>query len=462
MPLLDAGFLQGLNPQTPYAAGNAQIAEQFRQRMMPLQLQQQQAVAQSAQDQLNNQRRANAFNLLASLGNLPGEKQQATYETLKPVLARMAPDMQFPDEYDPLTAKVLQMSTIPAEQMLQLQAKQWGMTKDAFGNPIAYNLRNPSETTPIGADPLLGNMGQQPTNIPAQDTLGGPQPTPASGQSPPAQGGDANQMPVTQLQGVDLLKRLPPQIAAQVKALDEGHMPFPGGFALKSPYWQRMMTLVSQYDPAFDAVNYNARYSTRKAFTSGPEGRQINALNTAIGHLGQLDSEIDNLHNTGFTPYNEAANWLQSTVNANGNTAQALASFDATKKSVADEVTRVWRGTGGSEADIKERLQELGSSKSPAQLRAALSSIGGLLESKINALNDQYTRGMGIAASDTQFVSPHAQEMLKQIRGNVPQGNTPQTQGASKGKANVAPDGTIVHDGNGNVLIKRNGQWVKP
>jgi hypothetical protein len=65
---------------------------------------------------------------------------------------------------------------------------------------------------------------------------------------------------------------LPQNDAAQVKALAEGRMAFPTGTALKSAYWQDMLQKVAQFDPSFDAVNYNARAGTRKAFTSGKEG----------------------------------------------------------------------------------------------------------------------------------------------------------------------------------------------
>ena len=93
---------------------------------------------------------------------------------------------------------------------------------------------------------------------------------------------------ISQLHGDDYLKLLPTTRAQQVKALDEGRMQFPSGFALKSPYWQQMISAVIQYDPDFDAVNYNSRASTRKDFTSGKSADSITALNTAMSHLNNL------------------------------------------------------------------------------------------------------------------------------------------------------------------------------
>jgi hypothetical protein len=50
-------------------------------------------------------------------------------------------------------------------------------------------------------------------------------------------------------------------------------MQFPNGPALKTPYWQNMLRNVAQFDPEFDAVNYNARSKTRADFTQASRPR---------------------------------------------------------------------------------------------------------------------------------------------------------------------------------------------
>jgi hypothetical protein len=152
--------------------------------------------------------------------------------------------------------------------------------------------------------------------------------------------------------GDALLQSLPKPIADQVRALAEGRMNFPGGFALKSPYWQNMISLVSQYDPSFDAVNYGARSKTRNDFTAGKSAQQANALNTVIGHLGQLSDAADSLKNTSFPYYNTAANFLAKQTGD-----PRINQFNITRKAVVDELTRVYRGTGGSEKDIETWTQ---------------------------------------------------------------------------------------------------------
>lgn len=210
--------------------------------------------------------------------------------------------------------------------------------------------------------------------------------------------------------GADYLSTLDPQIASQVKALDEGRMQFPSSFALKTPYWQGMLAAVSRYDPSFDAVNYNTRASTRKAFTSGKEAQQVNALNTVAQHLAQLQGYADKLGNSSFTPYNTAKNAIEGTL---GNPAPT--NFNRTVLPVAQELERVWRGTGGSEGDIKEWISNLSSSSSPAQFKDAFSGLTDLIYGKLSALRDQYVQGMGTTANPYRFLSPKTQQIFSHL-----------------------------------------------
>lgn len=272
------------------------------------------------------------------------------------------------------------------EQKLKTSIPEWGETKDAMGNPIAYNKLDPSQSKPIGA----------PSGPAASGVAGG-----------------------SQLSGEDYLKTLPPQTAQQVKALVEGRMQFPGGFALKSPYWQQMISAVSSYDPSFDMVNYNARAKTRQDFTSGKSAQNINALNTVIGHLQTLGDASDKLGNRSIPAWNTVANIAES---ASGD--PRVKNFDATKKAVVDELTRAWRQTGGSEGDIKSWSDTIGASNSPEQLHGVISQIGDLLESKVNSLGEQYNQGMGTTKNPIRLVTPNAQKALDTLRqrsGAAPQ-----------------------------------------
>ncbi len=208
------------------------------------------------------------------------------------------------------------------------------------------------------------------------------------------------------------LQSLTAPVAAQVKALAEGRMQVPTGAALRSPYWQNLIQAVAKYDPSFDTVNYNARSKTRAAFTSGKEASQVNALNTVIGHLDGLSQAADALQNSDSPLYNSVANRLSKALGR-----PAVTNFDTIKKAVADEVTKVWRQSGGTESDVRSAQANLDAANSPAQLHGAIATYGDLLESKLGALADQYKQGMG--SDPINLVTPQSRATLTKLEGRA-------------------------------------------
>ena len=168
------------------------------------------------------------------------------------------------------------------------------------------------------------------------------------------------------VKGDALLSRLDQPVAAQVKALAEGRMKFPAGFALKSPYWQNMVSLVSQYDPSFDSVNYNSRNKTRSDFTSGKSADNMAAINTAIQHLGKLSGDFEKLKNTYYPSINAATNFLGNQLE-NKEIQGNFAAVSTDSTAVAHELAKVFRQTGMSEGEINDWAKKISPNASPAR-----------------------------------------------------------------------------------------------
>lgn len=233
------------------------------------------------------------------------------------------------------------------------------------------------------------------------------------------------------------LASLDPAMQRQVLALDQGRMQFPSSFALKTPYWQGLLQAVGQYDPSFDAVNYNSRNQTRKNFTSGKEAQQVNALNTVAQHLAQLQSDANALGNRGFTPWNAVANAAESKMGA-----PQLTNFERDRLPVVQELERVWRGTGGSEGDIQEWTKNLSSSSSQAQFNDAFAHIANLIHGKLAALRDQYMQGMGNTHDAFKFLTPSTRAIFQSL-GGEPVGN--ETTAPGEGPHTGAAPGSPSH-----------------
>lgn len=254
------------------------------------------------------------------------------------------------------------------------------------------------------------------------------------------------------LQGPDVLKRLSPAVRNQVQGILEGRQAMPVGTATKDPYWKSIIQIAQAVDPSFDAVNYNARANTRKAFTSGKEAGQINAINTVIGHLTDLAGEGDKLGNGGMDWLNSLRNKLTLGGSARG---VALNNFDALKEGVGNELMRVWRQVGaGSEKEIDDWKAQISAAKSPQELHGAFRTIASMLESKLSSLDDQYRQGMGTDAIHP--VSQAARAKLDKLYGGMPSAPAaPASAGPTEGAQQPIPGVP------GGVAAFRGGRWVR-
>jgi len=217
------------------------------------------------------------------------------------------------------------------------------------------------------------------------------------------------------LSGDDLLKALPPQYANQVKMLAEGKLPVPTGAKASSPMWQRLFQWASQYDPSFDAVNYPSRVATQKSFSAGQDARNVTSINTTIAHLGKLSETIDNLGNGPFGPVNWMLNGPHEAMDPNYAAKQRA--FKLAKTAVIDEMTRAFKGTGGSVHDVETFEKAIRDSDSPQALHAAIGTGLDLLDGRLQALADRYSTGMGRQVDPSFFLTPQAQATLSRIYG---------------------------------------------
>lgn len=257
---------------------------------------------------------------------------------------------------------------------------------------------------------------------------------------------------------LNLIQSKDPGTAGTIKALADGRMAFPAGFALKSPYWQGMLNAVSQYDPSFDAVNYNARSQARTKFTSGKEGQMVNNLNTAIGHLQELDQATEALHNSNYPWWNWLANNVDTLRGKN-----EVTNFDAVAHRVVPELVGAYRAGGGTESDIQTGLKDFSHDASPDQNHGALQETAKLLESKVRALQDQYNQGMGTTENGLTLLRPDARAALDRLQGKQGSQSTAQSSAFKiPPGAPAAPseDGHVLNWNGKPYAQSKGGQWM--
>ncbi len=227
-----------------------------------------------------------------------------------------------------------------------------------------------------------------------------------------------NAGPTGEAEGESALQGLPnleQQTARQIASYQ-----FPYNALQRMPPLQRMRILnaVSQYDPDFDANQYQARQGVLKSFASGPDAANIASANTVIGHISEMLKAGQALNNRSFTPWNAVANTVES---ATGNPAQTR--FLSASTAVADELAKLFKGTGAAtDQTIKDWKATLSPNMSPEQLKASAEEAMSLMASRLDALREKYSSGMG-KAPNRPFIGPKAAAVLRQSGLQNPEEN---------------------------------------
>jgi hypothetical protein len=201
-----------------------------------------------------------------------------------------------------------------------------------------------------------------------------------------------------------------------------------------------MLQRATQYDPTFDATNAAARSGTRKDFTSGQAARNVTAINTAIGHLGTLDQLGDALKNNDPRLLNAVVNRI-----ATESGRPEVNNFEIARDAVGHELMRVFRQVGASKEESDAFQAKFKSANSPDQLKGAVKTAAELLQSRIEALDDQWKRGMNTDQGYPNLLSPKSQQVMAKVSG-----------GKSAAPQQQYPTATAP---NGRKVIFKDGKW---
>lgn len=194
-------------------------------------------------------------------------------------------------------------------------------------------------------------------------------------------------VPAEPLTGDEFLKTLDPGTSNLIKAYVEGRS-IPVGNS-RTPQVQAIKRMAAQYEPNFDETIFKTRNDTRKDFGSGTASKNVTSLNTVMGHLNDLVETSQGLAQHDLTPLNYVQNAITNKLGS-----PALKDYNLAKQAVADEMAKVFRSSGMSEAETERWLTTFDSSSSPDQMKGVIGRGLKLLDSRMSALSDQYNRGM--------------------------------------------------------------------
>lgn len=368
-----------------------------------LNIQQQGVKAQTAnqQNDLQTKQRQMQLSMLSGVLNEPDpEKQRQILGNIVPIANKLNPSYQIDPSIDIPTVRALVASQHPSANA-PIDASGLGSL-----NPL---IKTGLQSGELGLKDVIAAQASNPFM-----NISGPSTAPMDGATPQS-----------------AIDQLPEAMKPTVQGIIDGRI-LPPNPNSRAPGAQALLQAVAAVDPTFDSINAGSRQKTRNDFTSGTSAKSINALNTVAGHLENLQKAGDALNNFDTPALNSVANYAsQQTGDARVN------NFNVAKNAVADELAKAYKGGVVSDSEAHKWDSVLNANSSPEQLHGAITEISDLLQSKLEALNNQYAQGMGTAANGKNFITPETQAVFDKMQGKassqLPSQMQPKGQGIQPG-----------------------------
>jgi hypothetical protein len=459
MPRVGGGFPQG-NPNYPYSTpqeGTAQPPMQAMAQMQP------QAAPQAPPPPiLRPQGNGVGDHLVAGLRNFAtgggllsaivngatgfatgqrtdpaGLQQQSVQQTYQSLIAAGVPEPKARlAAINPEYGKTIVADTLGPQTLTPLGE---GYVADRSGNiKRAYEPGEKFQIAKGGQD----GLGRE-TSIVFNKSTGEYKPVTVPGADGAQSGGIGN----LDLTGKEYLASIPAAQRGIVQGMVDGTIAPPSSFALAKPYWQNMIAAAKNFDPTFDAANWSGRVAGVKDFSAGKSSEMVRSANQTLHHVGALIDSMDDLKNGDYPLKNRIGNALAE---ATGSGAQG--SFRSNAHAVATELSKVFKGSNLSDAEVHAWEQNLHENMSPEQQRTQIAKLGELLHGSLQALEEKRINSIGPVAAEKQgpLVKEEGQRVLDRIQQWIAKNGASETASVAPPPLKVGESATV-----GKVTIKK-------
>lgn len=212
------------------------------------------------------------------------------------------------------------------------------------------------------------------------------------------------------LRGEEALRRYSPMIADKARNILAAREPLPHPSRGDKTALQ-VAQAVRDADPDYNSNRFGYRQQWENP--NGAIGKTRVANNTAIGHMGELSTLVEQLPDSyqgaGAHAVNSIRNWWRGE-----NTDPALSQWSANSKLLADEIVKVAVGSGGA-GSIQDRegiLSTLDPANGREALKATLAKYVHILASKTNSLANDRNRVMGPGAEGMDVIDEENKPVL--------------------------------------------------
>ena len=266
------------------------------------------------------------------------------------------------------------------------------------------------------------------------------------------------------LTGEQYLNTLPKNVQPLIKKYANGELAITPQMT-RTPAGASLLQAVTQYDPTFDATNYQKRQQTATAFSKGVQGNAIRAANQTLYHMGNLYQRTEDLNNLDILPglLNAPINYIQQ--KGFGDPRQGR--YKQSAQAVASELRKVFAGQGGgSLQELKDWEKSFDPNAGETQQKAYIQNGVDLLRGALQSLESQYQSGMGLNKNMGDLLTPEAREVYAKLEaGQNPNVKKTKSQKQSEilmqpkkitsdAEYDALPSGSTFLDPNGTKRVK--------
>jgi hypothetical protein len=235
-------------------------------------------------------------------------------------------------------------------------------------------------------------------------------------------------------------------------AITQGRATWPTNRELMDPAKSAGLKLALSQDPTLNQATFGVRQKAWQSSVSGPDGKALAAVDTAILHLGNFVNNAPAVPDAGSKPLNKIWQPYREVTSNAASDALGKASTDQT--TLANELETAYRTNGGSEKGV-DYFQRMLNPALPLSTRLSnakemSSLVMGKRAETVNKLNRPFPAGKGLSLP----MDPDAQNALKVINGGQPS-NAP-TAAPTATTPTQAPQAPMIKVGQ--AAIKSNGQ----
>lgn len=204
------------------------------------------------------------------------------------------------------------------------------------------------------------------------------------------------------------LAKYNPAVANNAKMLADYTLPINSYQLARSPVWAQAAQAAHEYDPSFNAAQYDIRKNLNNSFASGKDSVLLQSVNRTVGHLGDLRDVANDLDNSsGYFGAPLVSKIENLAERASGD--PRVGRFESYADAAAREMVQATRGVGGNESDVKAWRGNLNSADPKGLQLGNIETAINILSQIASAQREKYIKGMGrpptVAVSGPAFPS---------------------------------------------------------